>query len=132
MKNLKRTFSLFLCVVMLLSFSATTFANPNYENDIHEPVIVAPRYMYIVATYLSRGSDWIYADMDADYNMNLRIDVKVYKNGLLVKSAYATRYGMYCAMDVNYAFEAGAKYKVEAKYTAGSESTTKTLNFTHY
>ena len=91
-----------------------------------------PFYLNIATTYLSRGSNWIAADMEAKSKMNLRIDIKVYKNGSLSYSTYKTaNNSMYCAIDVDYTFVSGTPYRIEATYTAGSEVVPKSMSFTY-
>jgi hypothetical protein len=93
-------------------------------------LIFEPNYVNISTAFLSRDDTWISADVTAKSDMNLRIDIKVYKNGSLVDTFYTTSYGMICAFYTDYDFIKGASYKVEATYTAGTERTTKKLSFT--
>lgn len=127
------TFILFLALSVLLSFSVFA-ASPN-SYPIKDPDSVStsiqPFYANIFCLFLTQGDNWIHADMDTYSELNLRIDIKVYKNGVLDFSDYSTvKNDDFCYIDSDYTFIAGNTYRVEAKFTAGSETTTKKISFT--
>jgi len=64
--------------------------------------------------------------------MNLKIDIKIYKNGPLSYSTYKTaNNALTCMLDVDYTFVSGTPYRIEATYTAGSEAVPKSMSFTY-
>lgn len=128
MNTVKKAISLLLVITMLslAPFSAiasTTQATQN-SNEIQ------PYYVNIFTVGLSRGNTWVYADMEAFSKMSLRTDVKIYKNGKLDFSDYATANDMFCELDVGYDFESGVAYRINATYKAGTETVPKSMSFT--
>ena len=133
MKIAKKSTSLLLGVIMLFLLSISVAAESNRfvpDGVTGNGIIVQPKYLNVNTTRLIYGNTWIYADMTTKSSMNLRIDIKVYKNGSLDHSDYTTAYGSFCGIDVDYVFKQGNKYKIEATYKAGTESIPKSISFT--
>ena len=130
MKTTRKIVALTLCLLMISLLSVPALAAPMFSptlSENYDPFVIP--YEVIDKLTLSRGSNWVHADCIVGSNMNLRIDVKIYRSGTLVKTGYATNYGKSCMYDTEYNFISGTSYKVEATYTAGTEKVTKTLSF---
>ena len=133
MKTVKKVISVVFGISMMILLCLPVLAAESEDTpygvqaNIHW---LEPNYTNIATTFLTCGDTWISADVIAKSDMNLRIDVRVYKNGSLEDSFYATDYGTDCIFYQDYIFVTGERYKVEATYTAGSESTTKSVSFT--
>ena len=133
MKTTKKFIALVLCLAMVLSlpqFALAVNAQGIPDGSQRQQQDPPPaKYQNINTTSLSRGANYIDASCTVKSNMNLKIAVKVYKNGVLVNSYSTTDYGQCILFYTSYTFTSGADYKVEATYTAGSEIVTKTLKF---
>ena len=110
MKIVKKITSLLFLIALFISSSIYVMAaEPSYERVKYtEDSSMQLQYLNISTTMLSCDETWIAADCSVKTKMNIKITVKVYKNGSLVDTFSESGYGRFAGLDVDYDFEKGA------------------------